>query len=146
MRVAARRVSRPAEVREPGVFEHLPQPGLAGLGAEGQPHLLRHAIVVPWIWLLEVGNGLLVGERRRRATPAESDQFLNVLRTYSIAIDEPRLPGLSASILPIARRFHLTAYDAAYLELAYRRGLPLATLDKKLAKAAAAAGVPRFTQ
>ena len=106
--------------------------------------LLRHSVVVPGIWLLEVANGLLVGERRRRATAAESDQFLDVLRTFRITIDEPRLAGMTASILSIARRFQLSAYDAAYLELAYRRGLPLATLDRKLAKAANAAGVASF--
>src|SRR5262249_42092792 len=106
--------------------------------------LLRHSVLVPGIWLLEVVNSLVVGERRRRATADESDQFLDVLRTYRITIDEPRLVGMAASILSIARRFHLTAYDAAYLELAYRRGLPLATLDRKLAKAAKAAGVATF--
>ena len=89
--------------------------------------------VVPSLWWFEIRNVLLMGERRKRITAEESAEFLAELDRLPIEID--REPA-SDSVLALARRFDLTAYDAAYLELSVRRAAPLATLDEKLAAAA----------
>jgi predicted nucleic acid-binding protein len=84
---------------------------------------------VPSIWPLEVGNALLSAMRRKRISESDFDRCISALSALPIEIDPPALlPGT----LSIARRFGLTSYDAAYLELAQRRGYPLATLDEKL--------------
>ena len=96
--------------------------------------------VVPAIWWFEVRNLLLTGERVGRMDPLGTAGFLADLEALSIRID--RAPE-SDVVLAFARRHRLTIYDAAYLELADRIGAPLATLDRPLARAARAAGVPR---
>jgi predicted nucleic acid-binding protein len=89
---------------------------------------------VPRIWHLEVGNALLVAERRKRLAGRELDRLLSSVGDLPIEVDgeESRL------ILPwqivIARQCGLSAYDASYVELARRRALPLATLDLRLRK------------
>lgn len=97
--------------------------------------------VVPAIWALEVANALLIGERRQRFTEADSLRFLEVLRALPIIIDDTPLGQTQDDILSLGRRHSLSSYDAAYLELAMREGVPLATLDEKLMRAAKAAGV-----
>ena len=92
--------------------------------------------VVPAIWPLEVSNALLAGERRRRLTAAATNQFLDRLTMLPILIDVPELPRTFEAVLRIARETGLTSYDAAYLELALRQRLPLASLDKGLIAAA----------
>ena len=67
--------------------------------------------------------------------------FLECLRLLPIAIERRPATWLAQQILPLARTYHLSAYDAAYLELAIREGFPLATLDDDLRHAAAGAGV-----
>jgi predicted nucleic acid-binding protein len=95
-------------------------------------------VVVPVIWWFEVRNLLLAGERHDRIDPTGTAEFLADLETMSIGID--RAP-VSEAVLALASTHRLTVYDAAYLELARRLGAPLATLDRKLAAAARAAGV-----
>lgn len=96
---------------------------------------------VPVLWALEVGNILLGAERRRRITGARIAEFLGILGDLDIRVD-PDLPGRAfRDVLPLARERRLTTYDAAYLELATRLGLPLATKDGALASAAAGLGV-----
>jgi predicted nucleic acid-binding protein len=95
-------------------------------------------VVVPAIWWFEVRNLLLTGERHDRIDPTGTAEFLADLETMSIGID--RAP-VSEAVLALASTHRLTVYDAAYLELARRLGAPLATLDRKLAAAARAAGV-----
>jgi predicted nucleic acid-binding protein len=95
--------------------------------------------LVPAIWWYEVRNILLVNERRQRISQEDSTQFLQGLDELPIRIDGV-LENLSLSDL--ARQYRLTIYDAAYLQLAIRERLPLATLDKALRPAAEAAGVP----
>ena len=96
---------------------------------------------VPELWALEIGNILLGAERRRRITQARSVEFLGILGELDIRID-PGLPGRAfRDVLPLARAVQLTTYDATYLELAMRLGLPLATKDTALARAAAALSV-----
>jgi predicted nucleic acid-binding protein len=100
--------------------------------------------VVPTLWHLEVANVLLVGERRKRTTTAKVTQFLTVLRTLPITTDDETVSRAWTDSLNLARIRDLSVYDAAYLELAIRRGLPLATLDDRLEDAAKAAGVELY--
>ncbi len=100
--------------------------------------------VVPAIWPLEVANTLVVGERRGRSTERQASVFLELLQALPITIDHAGAAAAWSKTLALARRFRLSAYDAAYLELAMRQGAELATRDRGLAKAAAAAGVSRF--
>lgn len=97
--------------------------------------------VVPAIWHLEVANALLVGERRGRCDQADTSSWTAFLTSLSISVDEHSGTRVFKDVLALARAQNLSAYDAAYLELALRRGLPLATLDKPLKAAAAAVGV-----
>lgn len=97
--------------------------------------------LVPSLWKLEVANTLLVGERRKRSTEAQAAAWLGILETLSIEVDGETTSHAWSSTLALARSQNLSAYDAAYLELAMRRGLPLATLDAKLKAAATAVGV-----
>ena len=87
---------------------------------------------VPSIWSLEVGNALMTALRRKRISNGDFERCISALSALPIEVDAAA--GL-AGVLLIAQRFGLTSYDAAYLELAQRRGLPLATLDEKLRKA-----------
>jgi predicted nucleic acid-binding protein len=99
--------------------------------------------VVPALWLLEVANGLVVAERRGRIAPGASGIFLEDLLALPIEVEAaPADPGAStARLLELARSHGLSVYDAAYLDLALREDLPLATLDAALAAACASAGV-----
>ena len=99
---------------------------------------------VPGIWPLEVANALLVGERRGRSTPADAARFLSILGTFPIDVDGETTSHAWHETMHLARAHGLSAYDGAYLELAIRLGLPLATLDGKLKAAALAVGVPIF--
>ena len=100
--------------------------------------------IVPTIWPLEVANAVLMGERRKRSTPAQAATWISHLLTLPITVDGETSAHALGAILNLARMQSLSAYDAAYLELAMRRGLPLATLDDQLKVAAAAVGVPLF--
>ena len=91
------------------------------------------------LWRFEVRNTLIVNERRGRLTESDTTAFLRALARLNIAVD--RSPD-EADVLMLARRRRLTVYDAAYLELARREGVPLATLDSALAAAARAERAP----
>lgn len=97
--------------------------------------------VVPSIWWLEIVNVLLVAERRRRVTQDNADEALARLRTLSLIIDINTAQESIDSTLELARRYNLAAYDAAYLKLAMREELLLATIDNRLAEAARRCGV-----
>jgi predicted nucleic acid-binding protein len=97
--------------------------------------------VVAQHWALEVGNTLLMGERRKRCSAADSAHFLAILGSLPIETDPETGLHATATTLALARSHHLTLYDGAYLELAMRRNLPLATLDKELRSAAKKLGV-----
>ena len=100
--------------------------------------------VVPGIWSLEVANVLARAEAKDLGTEARSEAFVGMLQRMDIAIDGATSAQALGSTLQLARRYKLSAYDASYLELALREGLPLATLDDDLTKAAKRAGVKRF--
>lgn len=96
---------------------------------------------VPPIWPLEVANALLVAERRERLEPADTARFLELLRTLPIVVDIGQGDRAFGAVVESARAYSLTSYDAAYLELAMREGLPLAAQDTRSVAAATAAGV-----
>lgn len=100
--------------------------------------------VVPGIWSLEVANVLARAEAQALGTEARSEAFVGMLQRMDITVDGATSVQALGSTLQLARRFKLSAYDASYLELALREGLPLATLDSDLLKAAKRAGVKRF--
>jgi predicted nucleic acid-binding protein len=97
--------------------------------------------LVPSIWMFEVVNVLLVAERNNRITPSDSLRFLSLLMQLPFRIETVHMTDLMRGILDIGRHYRLSAYDAAYLELAMLKGVPLATRDKQLAAAASASGV-----
>ena len=85
---------------------------------------------VPALWLLEIGNLLLSAQRRKRITAAKREELVAAAGALRLRIDREAVS--MATIDALAARHQLTSYDAAYLELAIRRGLPLATLDAAL--------------
>jgi len=99
---------------------------------------------VPVTWALEVGNVLARGEAKAVVTAAQSEAFLEMLGAVPIHADDATFAQALNNTLHLARRYRLSTYDASYLELALRAGLPLATFDEDLAKAAHKAGVKRF--
>jgi predicted nucleic acid-binding protein len=99
---------------------------------------------VPVIWHLEIANALLMGERRKRSTESNTAQWLGQLSGLPIVTDEDGLAHTWTGVISLARAQNLTAYDASYLELAMRRGLPLASLDNRLKAAAKALGIAEF--
>ena len=99
------------------------------------------SLVVPSLWLHEVASVLLVAERRGRISANDADEFVRMLRTLSLEIDYPGFDRAIRVSSQLARDHALTPYDAAYLELAQRMQLPLATLDVALVKAAKVLGI-----
>jgi predicted nucleic acid-binding protein len=97
------------------------------------------------IWPFEVANALLMGERRKRISVAQVTKVLQRISLLPISIDPIRPDTAFGQILSVARQEQLTEYDAAYLELALREGLPLATLDNGLRRAARNAGINLVT-
>lgn len=97
--------------------------------------------VVPGIWALEVANALVVAERRGRISEAETGRILSLLDGLPVDEDPAPREVTQRAVVELARRHGLSAYDAAYLELAVRRGAALATLDGRLHEAAASSGV-----
>ena len=100
--------------------------------------------IVPVTWALEAANVIARAEAKALVTEARSGEFLELLEGVSIEVDGATFTQARSGTLQLARRHKLSAYDASYLELALRRGLPLATLDQDLQKAAKKVGVRRF--
>ncbi|MCS6937867.1 MAG: type II toxin-antitoxin system VapC family toxin [Roseiflexaceae bacterium] len=103
--------------------------------------LAQTSALVPAIWSLEIGNALLGAERRGRLSQAESSRFLTLIRALPIEIEAVSAPRMLNDVVTLAREQGLSTYDAAYLETAMRNGLPLATLDTALWRAAERCGV-----
>lgn len=100
--------------------------------------------LVPVTWGLEVANVIARAEAKGLVTEARSDAFLEMLKGVDIDVDSATFGHALSDTLHLARRYKLSSYDASYLELALRLGMPLATLDEDLQKAAKKAGVKRF--
>lgn len=101
--------------------------------------LIAEGAVVPPIWPLEVGNVLLVAVRRGRLRQEEFEIAVERLARLPIEVEIEATDHALAGVLLLAAQLGLTTYDAAYLDLAKRRNLPLATLDKRLRIACAGA-------
>jgi predicted nucleic acid-binding protein len=101
--------------------------------------------IVPGIWSLELANVLLIGERRNRTTQNGIADFLNRLRALPIRVDAETDAFALNNTLGLARQYNLSSYDASYLELAMRLGIPLATQDNRLVEAGRSAGVSIVT-
>jgi len=100
---------------------------------------------VPDLWPREVANGLAVSHSRNRLSVDDEQTFLTALTLLAIEVDRsPDTVALIRNGTAAARRYELTAYDAAYVELAAREGLTLATLDERMREAATKAGVAIF--
>lgn len=125
------------------------------LFGDGKPQELAYAgrvldamqdvkVLVPMTWGLEVANVIAKAEAKALVTEARSGAFLEMLEEVEIEVDTATFAHALSDTLQLARRYKLSAYDASYLELALRTGLPLASLDEDLQKAAKKAGVKKF--
>jgi predicted nucleic acid-binding protein len=108
--------------------------------------LLDSYAEVPALWTFEVANVLAVCERKKRIMPVLSEEFLRSLANLDFRADHAAHLLSPNALLPLSRRYGLTAYDAAYLELAKRENLPLATSDKDLIAAARPEGITLLSQ
>ncbi|MCD8141191.1 MAG: type II toxin-antitoxin system VapC family toxin [Planctomycetaceae bacterium] len=102
--------------------------------------------IVPGLWPLEVANILYSGVKRNRLVEGQALRFLRLLSTLPISVvaDESAPATMAFDIFVISSRFGLTAYDAAYLQLALVSGLPLASKDRQLNAAAKSAGLALY--
>ena len=98
--------------------------------------LKEGSAVVPGVWWLEVSNVIVRAEAQQLLPETQSRKFLDTLRKIPITVDSSPVEQLWEQTLHLARKFHVSAYDAAYLELAIRQNIVLATLDADLARAA----------
>lgn len=101
-----------------------------------------HSAIAPSFWPHEVLNALLVGEKRKRISRHLIRTFLTDLATLPIALQELQADAVFDRVQPLSREHGLTAYDAAYLDLARTNGLPMATFDDNLMSACVKTGVP----
>lgn len=114
--------------------------------ATNATHALHRVLIaggkawVPALWHLELGNVLMNARRRGRIDQAGIEKFLATLSLYNVEVDQDTMAVAWSKTLALAEGFGLAAYDAVYLELALRRGLPLATLDEHLRTAVRKAG------
>ena len=104
----------------------------------------KTSALAPVTWGLEVANVIAKAEAKSLVTEARSGAFLEMLEGVDIEVDAATFAHALSDTLQLARRYKLSAYDASYLELALRLGIPLATLDEDLQKAAKKAGIKKF--
>jgi len=95
-------------------------------------------VYVPCVWPLEVVNVLLAAERRKYISEADSARFISLLSQLPILVQHEGPEKSMKDLLASARAHGLSSYDASYLDLAMKKGIPLATLDQKLQRAAEA--------
>ena len=106
--------------------------------------LEENTAIAPDIWPLEVSNVLVVAERRKRMTKADSVRFQELLQELPIQVEISTPQRIFGPVLDLAREQNLSTYDASYLDLAMRTGLPIATLDDALKQAATRCGIALF--
>jgi len=97
---------------------------------------------VPSIWPLEVVNVLLVAERKKRFSEADSVRFITLLSQLPIIVEHQRPERMMKDLLALARSNNLSSYDASYLDLSMRKGIPIATLDTRLITASKKTNIP----
>jgi predicted nucleic acid-binding protein len=105
-------------------------------------YLAQATAYVPAVWPLEVSNVLLVAQRRNRLSRADSSRFITLLFELPIIVEQESPERMLTEIFSLAREYKLSSYDASYLDLAMRKGLPLATTDKNLLAAAKRSRIP----
>jgi len=98
--------------------------------------LTKATAVVPSIWPLEVVNVLLVAERQKRLSQSDSIRFITLISQLPIVVEHELPEKMMQELLALARGNNLSSYDASYLDLAMRKGFPIATSDNKLIEAA----------
>jgi predicted nucleic acid-binding protein len=103
--------------------------------------VVEKGAIVPQHWQLEVGNALLLAMRRRRVSPERRAEALEQLRRMQLSVDAETSDHAWTRSLALADAHRLTLYDACYLELAQRKQLPLATLDRDLRAAGQGPGL-----
>ena len=118
-------------------FEDEQSPGVMAL----LDRVAETGAYAPMLWPLEAANGLLMAERRRRLDAARRAALSGLLRALPIVLDDATADAAWGAATRLAERLGLSVYDAAYLEVALRRRLPLATLDRSLREAAVVCGV-----
>ena len=106
--------------------------------------LRQSQAVVPSLFALEIANVIAKLESKKVVTEADSQRYITVLERLNLSTDQATASRALGETLHLALRYRLSAYDAAYLELSLRTGIPLATLDAALAQAATSAGVSIF--
>jgi predicted nucleic acid-binding protein len=106
--------------------------------------VVRDGARVPALWVVEMSNVLAMAERHGRLDAARVDQILAALVALPVTLEHGDVSSLAPALVRLARAHRLTAHDAAYLELAMRTGLPLATRDASLLTAAGRVGVSLF--
>lgn len=97
--------------------------------------------IVPILWHLEVSNVFLVAEKRKRITESKIIHNMNLIDSLPIKV---QISSPMREIYILARQFGLSSYDATYLDLAMRLGLPLATRDNQLKSSAKSSGIPLY--
>ena len=102
------------------------------------------SILVPALWPIEITNALVVAERRKRIIQSSIRRFIELLSELTVIMVAQSATESARNILPLAREYNLSAYDAAYLDVALRDDAPLATLGKKLQEAGRTAGIEIF--
>jgi len=110
--------------------------------ARAKSILDTHALVAPWLWRLEVTNAILVRERRKALTEAQASRLLQLIDELTIELIGEPTTRTATGLAQTARPHQLSAYDAIYLDLAIRLGVPMFTRDNNLRAAAKRAGVP----
>jgi predicted nucleic acid-binding protein len=106
--------------------------------------MAKKQAMVPAIFPLEVAHGLLMGERRKRSTEANTTKWLQSLAALPIEMDTRHASATFALVVPLARAHGMTSYDASYLELALRRNIPFATMEPQLRACAKVLGVKLY--
>lgn len=103
--------------------------------------LERAPAVVPVLWMAEVLNAIVVGERRKAISVTQSADFLERLSALNIETDPVAATTRRDAVLGVARELSISAHDATYVELAMRLGRPFGTFDARLRKAAESSGL-----
>ncbi|RKF06020.1 PIN domain-containing protein [Oceaniradius stylonematis] len=109
-----------------------------------EDHVAEHGAVIPFHWHAEMANGLLMAVRRGRIAYGFIRRAFAQFEELTIVIDDESRHAAKDAAISLGQEHRLSVYDALYLETAMRRGLPLATFDKALQRAAQVAGVPIF--
>ncbi len=105
--------------------------------------MLRNgSVIVPTIWPFEVANVLWSTERQKRIKPYQSEKIKHLIQKLPIEVDNHLESDPLGNTLELAREYDISVYDASYVDLSLRLGIPLASLDNKLRTAATSAGIP----